>query len=83
MLWVISYRFAVPDGRVLAELKERADRFSYEARMAGDILQIRDPNGCWLELEIPGKSKMDLSLLYPVDPKQLPKELTGVDRPPK
>jgi mannose-6-phosphate isomerase-like protein (cupin superfamily) len=28
------------------------------------------------------KSKMDLSLIYPVDPKQLPKELTGVEWPP-
>ena len=29
------------------------------------------------------KSKMDLSLIYPVDPKQLPRELAGVDWPPK
>jgi mannose-6-phosphate isomerase-like protein (cupin superfamily) len=29
------------------------------------------------------KSKIDLSLFYPVDPKQLPKELVGVDWPPK
>src|SRR6059058_3096706 len=29
------------------------------------------------------KSKMDLSLIYPVDPKQLPKELEGVEWPPK
>ncbi|MBL9171792.1 MAG: cupin domain-containing protein [Verrucomicrobiales bacterium] len=28
-------------------------------------------------------SKMDLSLIYPVDPKQLPKELEGVQWPPK
>ena len=28
------------------------------------------------------KSKMDLSLIYPVDPKQLPKELAGVEWPP-
>jgi hypothetical protein len=27
------------------------------------------------------KSKMDLSLIYPVDPKQLPKELAGVKWP--
>jgi len=27
------------------------------------------------------KSKIDLSLIYPVDPKQLPKELAGVDWP--
>ena len=28
------------------------------------------------------KSKMDLSMFYPVDPKQLPKELAGVKWPP-
>lgn len=29
------------------------------------------------------KSNMDLSLIYPVDPKQLPTELAGVQWPPK
>jgi hypothetical protein len=29
------------------------------------------------------KSQMDLSLIYPIDPKQLPKELAGVEWPPK
>ena len=29
------------------------------------------------------KSPMDLSLIYPVDPKQLPRELAGVEWPPK
>ena len=29
------------------------------------------------------KSQMDLSLIYPVDPMQLPKELAGVEWPPK
>ena len=37
------------------------------------------------ELEfLPGaKAKPDMSLIYPVDPKQLPKELAGVEWPPK
>ena len=37
------------------------------------------------ELEfLPGaKTKPDLSLVYPTDPTQLPKELTGVEWPPK
>jgi hypothetical protein len=37
------------------------------------------------ELEfLPGaKTKPDMSLIYPVDPKQLPKELAGVGWPPK
>ncbi len=29
------------------------------------------------------KSQMDLSLIYPVDPTQLPKELSGAEWPPK
>jgi mannose-6-phosphate isomerase-like protein (cupin superfamily) len=29
------------------------------------------------------KSKLDMSRIYPVDPRQLPKELTGVEWPPK
>ncbi len=36
-----------------------------------------------LELLQGAKSKIDLSLIYPVDPKQLPKELTGVEWPTK
>jgi mannose-6-phosphate isomerase-like protein (cupin superfamily) len=33
---------------------------------------------------LPGaKTKPDLSLIYPVDPKQLPKELAGVEWPPE
>ena len=33
---------------------------------------------------LPGsKTKPDMSLIYPVDPKQLPKELVGVEWPPK
>jgi hypothetical protein len=36
-----------------------------------------------LELLQGAKSKIDLSLIYPVDPKQLPKELAGVEWPPK
>jgi mannose-6-phosphate isomerase-like protein (cupin superfamily) len=35
-----------------------------------------------LELLQGSKSKMDLSLIYPVDPKQLCKELAGVEWPP-
>jgi len=36
-----------------------------------------------LELLQGSKSKMDLSLIYPVDPKQLPRELAGVTWPPQ
>jgi mannose-6-phosphate isomerase-like protein (cupin superfamily) len=35
-----------------------------------------------LELLQGSKSEIDLSLIYPVDPKQLPKELAGVEWPP-
>ena len=36
-----------------------------------------------LELLPTAKTKPDLSLIYPTDPTQLPKELTGVQWPPK
>ncbi len=36
-----------------------------------------------LELLQGAKSKIDLAVIYPVDPKQLPKELAGVEWPPK
>ena len=36
-----------------------------------------------LEFVKGSQSQMDLSLIYPVDPKQLPKELDGVVWPPK
>ena len=36
-----------------------------------------------LELLPSATSKPDMSLVYPVDPTQLPKELTGVEWPPK
>ena len=36
-----------------------------------------------LELLKGAKSNIDLSLIYPTDPKQLPKELEGMDWPPK
>jgi mannose-6-phosphate isomerase-like protein (cupin superfamily) len=36
-----------------------------------------------LEFLLGAKTKPDMSLIYPVDPKQLPKELAGVEWPPK
>jgi mannose-6-phosphate isomerase-like protein (cupin superfamily) len=36
-----------------------------------------------LELLATATTKPDLSLIYPVDPKQLPRELAGVEWPPK
>ena len=36
-----------------------------------------------LEFLPDAKTKPDMSLIYPVDPKQLPKELAGVEWPPK
>ena len=35
-----------------------------------------------LEFLQSSKSQINLSLIYPVDPKQLPKELAGVNWPP-
>ena len=50
-----------------------------------------DAEVLWLIIGVPeeleflqgSKSQMDLSLIYPGDPTQLPKELTGVAWPPK
>jgi mannose-6-phosphate isomerase-like protein (cupin superfamily) len=55
------------------------------------VLNDTDADVLWLivgapeELEfLPGaKTKPDMSIIYPVDPKQLPKELAGVEWPPK
>jgi len=55
------------------------------------VFNDRDGEVLWLMIGGPeeleflqgSKSKMDLSLIYPVDPKQLPKELAGVEWPPK
>jgi hypothetical protein len=35
------------------------------------------------EAELKAGGKADMSLFYPIDPKQLPKELAGVEWPPK
>ena len=55
------------------------------------VFNDTDTEVLWLILGAPeeleflqgSKSQMDLSLIYPVDPTQLPKELTGVEWPPK
>ena len=55
------------------------------------VFNDTDAEALWLivgapeELEfLPGaKTKPDMSLIYPVDPKQLPNELAGVEWPPK
>lgn len=52
---LISYRLAVPNGETLTALETRARLRGNEVRMAGDVLQIRDPNGNWLELEAVSK----------------------------
>ena len=46
---------------------------------------IKNPFGAPEELEfLPGaQDKPDMSLIYPVDPKDLPCELAGVEWPPK
>lgn len=36
-----------------------------------------------MEFLLGSKSQTDLSLIYPVDPKQLPKELAGIEWPPE
>jgi len=48
---LISYRVGVPSREVLAILEERARQFGHEAGFVDGVLQIRDPNGNWLEME--------------------------------
>jgi catechol 2,3-dioxygenase len=48
---LISYRLAVQGAQVPDILKERARSFGYESKITDDVLQIRDPNGHWLQLE--------------------------------
>ena len=55
------------------------------------VFNDMDTEALWLIIGAPeeleflqgAKSKADLSLIYPVDPTQLPKELAGVEWPPK
>ena len=62
-----------------------------EPRALRQVFNDTDAEVLWLivgapeELELlqGAKSKMDLSLIYPVEPTQLPKELAGVKWPPK
>lgn len=55
------------------------------------VFNDTDEDALWLIIGAPeeleflqgSKSKMDLSLIYPADPKQLPKELAGAEWPPQ
>ncbi len=56
------------------------------------VFNDSDAEALWLIIGAPEEleflqgsesTQMDLSLIYPVDPKQLPKELAGVEWPPK
>jgi uncharacterized cupin superfamily protein len=55
------------------------------------VFNDTDDDVLWLVVGAPEESeflpgaetKPDMSLIYPVDPKQLPKELTGVEWPPE
>jgi mannose-6-phosphate isomerase-like protein (cupin superfamily) len=60
----------------------------------GELRQVFNDTGAevlWLIVGAPeeleflpsAQTKPDMSLIYPVDPKQLPKELAGVEWPPK
>lgn len=53
---LISYRLEVPVPEILYCLSHRAPLLGYETRTesereASPILQLRDPNGCWLEVQ--------------------------------
>jgi hypothetical protein len=72
----------------------RAEEFYFVLVGPDQLRQVfndTDAEVLWLIIGAPeeleflqgSKSQMDLSLIYPVDPKQLPKELAGVEWPPK
>jgi catechol 2,3-dioxygenase len=55
---LISYRFEVPDSKLLKDLSQRVAGAGFETRFFPDqpgseILRIRDPSGNWLEVEAP------------------------------
>ena len=57
-------------------------------QMMRQVFNDTDADALWLIVGAPEKEfgpgeKFDLKLFWPVDPKQLPKELEGVDWPPK
>jgi catechol 2,3-dioxygenase len=48
---LVSYRLEVPLAELVYCLRHRAPLFGYETRSADtSVLQIRDPNGNWLEI---------------------------------
>jgi len=59
-------------------------------KLLRQVFNDTDEEVLWLVIGAPeeleflqgSKSKIDLSVFYPVDPKQLPKELHGVQWPP-
>jgi len=53
---LVSYRLQVPEAEIIYCLGHRAPLLGYESRLeasenAPGLLQIRDPNGTWLEIE--------------------------------
>ena len=51
---LVSYRFSVPVAEILYCLSHRAPLLGYETRLSANpkpVLQVRDPNGFWLEIE--------------------------------
>ena len=56
-LGLLSYRLEVPVAEILYCLKNRAPLLGYDTRVepsqnANPVLQIRDPNGTWLEVQV-------------------------------
>ena len=76
--------------------RRNIDRSKYGGVLVGpdqlrQVFNDTDAEVLWLIIGAPeeleflqgSKSKMDLSLIYPTDPTQLPRELAGVEWPPK
>ena len=60
---LISYRLEVPEAEILYCLRNRAPLAGYHARTetrkdASEVVQIRDPNGNWLEVHSPSSPRL-------------------------
>ncbi len=60
---LISYRLIVPESEVLETLRRQASLTGHETRtlppdQGPEVLQIRDPNGNWLEIQTPSEPRV-------------------------
>ncbi len=75
---LISYRLEVPLAEILYCLNHRAPLLDYEARMSSPaVLQIRDPNGFWLEVRAAASANSPGPGVLACSPAGNPEQKTG------